>query len=200
MPGTVANTNKVPVWVCYGTAAAEVNLGYCNSGDITVTVTPSWVDKKLYQTGDYLIDSYFKGATVTVSCELAETESVDTWLVAFGFGQSQVDAATPPASRFAFNTIDVVAAQFDIGVQATAIDGQLMLIPQVAYEQAATEHADNIVIPQAFVRNVGDILYSIDNNCALPVTFEGIFDPTSTTGGGVMFRGKKTATGAWVAA
>lgn len=200
MAGTLANTNKVPVWVCFGTAGAEVNLGFCNPGDITLTVNEEWSEQMFHQTGTYLNDAYFNGARATVTCELAETESLDTWAAAFGFGEKQEDAATPPNTRFAFNTIDTVNAQFDIGTKASTLAKSLLLIPQAVYVTASTENADNIVLPKAWVRNVGDILFSVENNCVLPVTFEALFDASSTTGGNLLFRGKKTATGAWAAA
>ena len=193
MAGTVSNTNKVPVWVTFN----DVNLGFCNPGDVVLTVTPSWVDMKFHQTGDYLVDSVFNGARATVKCEFAEIENLAVWLVAFGFGDSQVDTATPPLARFAFNTIDAVVSNWDIAMKATSIDAALVLIPETQYVTATTETNDDIVIPQAFCRDVGDILFSTENNQGLSCTFEALMDPTKTDGSNLLFRGALTPTGAW---
>ena len=190
MAGTVSNTNKVPVWVCFN----DTNLGFCNPGDITLTITSSWSDMKFHQTGDYLVDAIFRGARATVQCEFAEIENLDTWVVAFGFGQKQEDTSTPPNERFAFNTIDAVASQWDIATKATSIDANLVLIPQVSYVNATTETDDDIVIPCAFSRDVGDILFSSENNQGLACTFEALLDPTQTDGSNLLYRVRDTGT------
>lgn len=190
MPGTVSNTNQVPVWV----VANNINLGFCNSGDVTVKVTPNWADMTTHQTGEYLVDASFAGAKVEVMCNFAETESLDVWARAFCFGEKQEDATSPPYERFAFNSIDATAAQWDIGTRATSKDFELTLIPQASYSAPGTQGDDDLVVPYAFCRNVGDVLFSVENNQGLECTFEGLLGPTVTTGINLLYRGRFTGT------
>ena len=193
MAGTVSNTNIIPVWVCF----KGVNLGFCNPGDVVLTVTPNWQETLFYQSGNYLMDASFNGAKVTVKCEFAEVEEPDLWLAAFGFGDKQTDSGGSNPERFAFNTIDTVASQWDIGIKATAIAGILALLPETTYADATTYGNDDIYIPKAFCREVGDILFSTENNQGLSCTFEGLLQPTDSSGVNLLIRGKLTGTGTW---
>lgn len=192
-PGTIGNTNKVPVWVVYN----DVALGYCEAGDITLTVTPDWTEQMFHQTGSNLMDAYLKGHRVTVQCSLAETENVDTWEVAFLGGEEQNDTSSPPLERFVLGDKTEWAAGTFIGRKATAVAKELKLIPVSAYTTASTHTGDDIVIPKAFCRTVGDIQYSIDNDCALACTFEALFDATDANGAGLLYRG--VSAGTWSA-
>ena len=187
MAGTVSNTNKVPVWVCFN----DVNLGICNAGDVTVKVSSVWAETLTHQSGNYLVNAHFNGASATVTCNFAETEEPDTWLAAFGFGDKQTYSES---ERFAFNTIDAVASQWDIGTRATGIDHMLVLIPTASYAAADTEGDDDIVIQSAFCRNVGDIIFSSETNQGLECTFEALL-ATDVAGANLMIRG--TQTGVW---
>lgn len=195
MPGTVANANKVPVWVVFN----NTNLGYCGEGDVRVNVTSNWAEEKFHQTGEFLPDAFYTGSRVTVQCDFAETESIAMWKVAFGHGETQNDTSTPPLTRFVLGTTDSTVSRWGLGTKASAIAKELVLMPQVAYASATTDHEDNITVPLAWSRNVGEILYSMTNGCLLPVTFEGLFDPTKALGEGLLIRGKLTAgAGSWV--
>ena len=192
-PGTLSNTNKVPVWVVYN----DVALGYTEPGDITLTITQDWTDQTFHQTGSYLMDAYLKGHRATVQCSLSETENVDMWEVAFAGGEEQNDTSSPPLERFALGDKVEQALGYFIGRKASTGAKELKLIPVSQYTTASTHTGDDIVIPKAWCRSVGDIVYSIDNNVALPCTFEAIFDPTDSTGMGLLFRG--ILTGTWTA-
>ncbi len=201
MAGAVTYTSKVPVWVVFNTR----NIGLTGSGDVTVTYTPSWSDQTAYQTGTYLLDSYFTGAQCTVSCIISETSPVNTVVDtsddgylgdAFPMGEAQNDAAT---ERFSLTKIADVAtnSQF-IGQKASSIAAELILIPMADYADDDTTEVDlNFVVPKAFVKENGEMLYSMENNLEVPITFHALFTPGDSQGESLAYFGQSTGT--WTA-
>ena len=194
MPGTVSYMNNEPMWVVF----ADTLLGFADEGDITLSIKGEWVDKLSHQTGNYLLDAFWKGERCTITANLAEVDNWDTWGIAFPIGEEQADAATPPASRYVSNSSTANTPY--IGQRAESFDGQLVLRPVALYVAANTETVRDIMIPKAFVREVGDITYSIDNAETLPITWEALFNPDALKGAHLWTRGIETPTSAWVAA
>ena len=195
MPGTVSYTNNEPMWIVYN----DVLLGFAGEGDVTLSIKGEWVDKTSHQTGSYLLDSFWKGERCTVTADIAEVDNWANWSVAFPIGEKQVDAATPPADRYVSNSSTANTPY--ITARAEAHDYQLVLRPVAQYVDATTEKTRDIMIPKAFVREIGDIIYSIDNAEVLPITWEAMFNPSASAGAHLWVRGLETATaGAWAAA
>lgn len=192
--GTVSKTNMQPVWTVFN----GVNLGFTGEGDVTVTVTPQYSDYMAHQTGNYLLESYFNGARATAQVTIAESNEPDNWVVAFSQGEKQDDTTTPTAEeRFALTKIADATNSTYVARRATSIAQKLELIPVASYVDATTETATNVVLAKAWVRDVGDILYSLDNGVELACTFEALFDPTAAEGENLAWIGKTTET--WTA-
>jgi len=201
MAGAVTYTNVLPVWVVYNSR----NIGFTGAGDVTVSYTPTWSDYKAHQTGNYLLNSYFAGAELTVSCTISETSPVNAAVTdtdsgylgdAFPMGEAQNIVATD--ERFSFTKLaDVVTNSAYVGQKATDIAQELQLIPVQNYVGSdSTETDENFVVPLAFVKENGEMLYSIDNALEVPITFHALFDPATTYGDALAVMGKLTGT--WI--
>lgn len=194
MPGTVSYTNNEPMWIVYNSTL----LGFCGEGDVTLSIKGEWVDKLSHQTGNYLLDAFWKGERATVTADFSEVDNWDNWAVAFPIGEKQEDTDTPPNNRIVSNSSTANTPY--IGARAESHDAKLILRPVALYVDASTETVRDVVLPKAFVREMGDVVYSIDNEELLPITWEALFDPDASSGAHLWFRGLETATGAWSAA
>ena len=192
-PGTNANTNKEPVWCVFN----GVVLGFVEEGDVTVTPTMDWVDRRFHQTGTFILDSYFNGMQLDIQVTIAEVLNVDNWVVAFLQGQRQQDTSTPTKKRFAFSTIADPTLGLHVGKKATDEAAELKLIPGASGSVPSTETDRDFFIPKAFCRNVGDILFSVSANQSLPLTFSVLYDHTKTDGTNFAIFGREAGT--WAA-
>lgn len=191
MPGTGSNAAHRPVWVIFNNTV----LGYTAEGEITARMQETWVDQVAHQTGAQPINAYHKGGNVEIDVNLIEVDNWDLWPIAFPVGTKQQDTATPLNTRFtAYGTS---AGNF-IGTKASSVAAQLVLRPQDAYTTVSAETQYDLVIPLAFVKNVGDIPFGIDVPNQLALTFGALLDATQTDGSNSWFRGLETpGTGAW---
>jgi len=171
-----------------------VNLGLLNEGDVTLTITPSWVDQTCHPTGDYILEKYYKGSTIVVEAELAEVTNYDMWEIACPTGEKQMDASTPPLNRFAGNKASTTEPY--IGQKGTSLDQYVCLRPVSLYVDASTETARDLVIPQAI--NVGGVpmALGIDSAHVLPLEIHGMFNPSATEGEHLWWNG--ITDGTWV--
>jgi len=194
MPGTVSYTNNEPIWAIFNATL----LGLVDEGDVTLSIKGEWVDKTAHQTGNYLLDAFWKGERCTVQATLAESDNWDNWAEAFPIGEKQADGATPPNNRVVGSPS--AANSPYIGQRATSYTSKLVLRPVAQYVDVSTEKSRDVVLPKAFVREMGDIVYSIDNAKVLPITFEALFDPDGTDGENLWIHGLETAgAGSWSA-
>ncbi len=60
-----------------------------------------------------------------------------------------------------------------------------------------TETDDNLVVPKAFVKENGEMLYSMENNLEIPITFHALFTPGDAQGEALAYLGQTTGT--WTA-
>ena len=198
MAGSVANLIHEPVWVLLGVDEDTLaNLGYINTGDVTVTPGINYVDQMTHQTGALIVQKYENGQTLEITLEFAEIINWDVWAAAFRMGEEQEDAASPPLSRFASHTI---AGGADVGTKGTTKAQMLVLRPMALYVDDATETARDFVVPQALCTNVDSIPFGIETPHILPVTFEAIGDPSATDGSVLWHYGPTTPTTDWVVA
>lgn len=174
MAGTIANVNHRPVWVIYN----DVDLGYVDEGDITITFGDSWVEQKTHQTGDMNVEAYLKRGPVTINIRLLETDNLSNWSIAFPYGEEQEDTSTPPETRFAHMRIADLTSDEYSGMKASGIDAQLRIVPTDEYDGTPSNHFDHeFVIHSAYVSSVGDMAFSVDSAQVMDLTFSSLFSP-----------------------
>jgi len=91
----VTKINNVPMRVLFGTAGAEVELGYTAPGEITVTFAEEWVEQMAHQTGNRVIEAYAKPGNPTIQVGLMEISTLSNWAIAFPLGSAQSDGKGP---------------------------------------------------------------------------------------------------------
>ncbi|MCP4898888.1 MAG: hypothetical protein GY906_18100 [bacterium] len=196
MPGTVSYTAKEPVWALAGSAMDSLTLyGLLGEGDITVTITPEYVDEMAHQTGAYVLDKFFNGATVVAEFELKEVLNWAMWPEVFPNGERQIDTSTPPNDRFAFNSS--TSTDPYVGTRATSQAQYFVFRPVRQYADAATEKSRDLVIPKGFNAGPVALTYSSETSQVFPFEVHGLFDPDASDGENLLYQG--LTTGTWAA-
>lgn len=179
--GTVGNLQIEPMWALAGAAMNSLVLyGFINQGDLTVTVTPTWTDQMVHQGGTHVVQKYFNGKTAVAEFELAEVLNYAMWEEVFPTGEHQMDDATPPQARFAFDK--VLATEPYVGQKGTALAQFFVFRPMRLYTDTSTETVGDIVISQGL--SVGPVVLtgSTENPMVLPFEVHGIWNPAATEG------------------
>jgi hypothetical protein len=193
LPGTASNRIHEPVWVLIGADEDNLtNLGYCNTGDVTVDIGQNWVVSTSAQTGEMPLDFYDNGQTIEVTCEFQEVINWDLWAEAFLMGSTQTNTETPQDTRFTSHDEDVTGAL--VGQSGLALAQMLVLRPVALYTDTSTQTERDFVVVQALCTNVGSIPFGVATPQVLPLTFSGIADMSATDGAVLWYRGKTDGT------
>jgi hypothetical protein len=197
--GTVSNTKHEPVWVLVGADTANLtNLGYVNSGDVSINIGQNWVDATFHQTGAMPLEGYDNGQTCEVTVEFAEICNWDLWAEVFKMGEKQEDSGCASNIRFASHSESTSAVM--AGTTATSLTQVLVLRPAALYTNATTETVRDFVIPQALCVSVDSIPFNTETPNILPVTFRAYGNTDASDGQVLWYRGLTTAPDtAWVA-
>lgn len=67
--GDITKTNHEPVWLIYNATC----LGLIDAGQVTVSFTDSWVNQMSHQTGDAVLDAYFKPGSPTIKVKISKS-------------------------------------------------------------------------------------------------------------------------------
>lgn len=196
---TVSNTKNEPVWVLLGADMDNLtNMGYVNTGDVTITPGQNWIDATFHQTGAMPLEGYDNGKTLEVTVEFAEICNWDLWAEVFKMGEKQVDSSCTANLRFASHSgsSSVVLA----GTTATSLTQYLVLRPAALYVSAAADTVRDFVVPQALCVSVDAIPFNTETPNILPVTFRAYGNPAASDGEVLWYRGATTSVGSWGAA
>lgn len=188
----ITKTNHVPMRVLFGAAGSEVELGYTEPGEITVTFNEEWVDQMAHQTGGRILDSYAKPGNPTIQVGLLEVTNLANWAVAFPLGSAQSSSGD---ARYSPTLITAGASTPHTGQKASSIAKRLILRP-VSTASSSTEDAFDLWFPKAWVRTVGDVQFGVDVAVVLNVTFGTLYTEAATEGEHIWLLGKPTGT--WV--
>lgn len=189
----ISKTNHIPMRILFGTAGSEVELGYSEPGEITVSFNQSWVEQMAHQTGGRALEAYAKHGNPTIQVGLMEVATLANWEVAFPNGSPQSDGSS--GTRFSPTLVTAGATTPHTGQKASAIAKQLILRP-VSTASSSTEDNMDLWFPKAYVSAVRDIQYSVDVAVMLNVTFSTLYVENATEGEHLWILGKRT--GAWV--
>ncbi len=197
--GTVSNTKNEPVWVLVGADIDNLtNLGYVNSGDVSINIGQNWIDATFHQTGAMPLEGYDNGQTIEVTVEFSEICNWDLWPEAFKVGEKQVDSSCSSNVRFTSHSEATAAVM--AGTTATSLTQYLCLRPAALYAAAATETVRDFVVPQALCVSVDSIPFNTETPNILPVTFRGYGNTDASDGEILWYRGLSTPVGTWGAA
>lgn len=187
----VTKINHEPMFVIFN----GVELGYVREGEITVSFSEEWVDQMAHQTGNRVVESFYKGGGApSVNIGLLQVQELANWAVAFPTGSAQSDGGS--GTRFSPTLVTAGASTPHIGQKASAYAQVLVLRPAALYVNVSTETARDLWFPKAWCSGVGDIQYGVDQAVVLDCTFRALYVPGAAEGEHVWVYGLKT--GAWV--
>jgi hypothetical protein len=188
--GDVSKINHEPMWAIFGGA----NLGLIAPGSVTVNFTDEWVDQMAHQTGNLVLESYYKPGSPTIHIKAIEILTMANWAVAFPTGSAQGDGGS--GSRFSPTLITAGTSTPYAGQKASTVDAQLTLRPAAQYADASTEKTRDLWFPSAWCRSVGEMQFDIEQPMAFDLTFGTLFVAGASEGEHLWIWGLKT--GAWV--
>lgn len=161
-----SSTENVKIGVCrvlFGTAGAEVDLGYTKGG-VEFDVTTDTHEVTVDQFGETPISEYIMARKVTVAVPLAETTLEN--MVAVMPGATLVTDGTDPAKK-------KVEVPTGIGSNLLLLAKQLILHP---YGKAEDDLSEDITIPLAATAGALKFAYKVDDERVYNVEFKAYPD------------------------